>query len=89
MLSFIKAKPRRHSSLLFHFHVCTTRQACVTVGAFDAFDRFSEVIHKAVINSKKILIIVRKKNPRGTHKSVFYQRTNQQYLIQISLLNTS
>lgn len=53
MLSFIKAKPRRHSSLLFHFHVCTTRQACVTVGAFDAFDRFSEVIHKAVINSKK------------------------------------
>lgn len=61
MLSFIKAKPRRHSSLLFHFHVCTTRQACVTVGAFDAFDRFSEVIHKAVINSKKILIIVRKK----------------------------
>lgn len=64
MLSFIKAKPRRHSSLLFHFHVCTTRQACVTVGAFDAFDRFSEVIHKAVINSKKLLIrhvIVRKK----------------------------
>lgn len=74
MLSFIKAKPRRHSSLLFHFHVCTTRQACVTVGAFDAFDRFSEVIHKAVINSKKILIrhiIVREKKTLEEHIKVF------------------